>query len=95
MSYGFARELESQIHAVSNGRPFGTCRQCNLQQVIPGKVNCPECERLLAMKMAAPSADPGGGVRDTQNPQSNPSNDHSGYSDSIPSTTFPPKKERV
>ena len=95
MAYGFAKELESQIHAVSNGRPFGVCRSCNLQQVIPGKVLCQECERLSAMKFGAPPADAGAGVKDTQNPQSNPAHDTSGYQDSIPTKQVPPKKERV
>lgn len=94
MAYGFSKELEGQMHALSNGRPFGNCRSCNFRQIIPGKVLCPECERLDAMKMAVPK-DVGAGVRDTQNPQSNPSNDHSGYSDTIGNQKFPPKKERV
>jgi hypothetical protein len=92
---GIEAGLESQIHALSNGRAFGKCQSCNLNQIIPGKVLCPECERLKAMGYGAPPAKPGGGVADTQNPQSNPSNDHSGYSDTIPSGKFPPKKERV
>ena len=91
---GYDPKLESQIHAVSNGRPFGVCRYCNLNQTIPGKVLCPECERLDAMKMAPPK-DAGAGVKDTQNVQSNPAHDHSGYSDTIGSKKFPPKKERV
>jgi hypothetical protein len=91
---GYDPKLEAQIHAVSNGRPFGTCKMCNLRQIIPSKVNCPECERLLAMKMAVPQ-DAGAGVKDTQNDQSNTAFDHSGYRDTIPSQKFPPKKERV
>lgn len=95
MAYGYSKELETQIHALSNGRAFGNCAACNLRQIIPGKVLCPECERLKAMGFGAPPSKPGGGVQDTQNPQSNPSNDHSGYSDIIPTTKFPAKKERV
>jgi hypothetical protein len=95
MAYGFNKELEDQIHSLSNGRPFGNCQSCNLRQIIPGKVLCPECERLNAMNYGAPPNKPGGGVQDTQNPQSNPSNDHSGYSDTIPSGKFPKDKERV
>ena len=94
MAYGYARELEDQIHAQSCGRPFGTCQVCGLQQIPQSATACNECLRLKAMGMAVPR-DPGSGVKDTQVRQSNPSNDHSGYSDSIPNTTFPPKKERV
>lgn len=92
---GIEKSLEDQMHALSNGRPFGVCRSCNLRQIIPGKVLCPECERLNAMNFGAPPAKLGAGVADTQNPQSNPSNDHSGYHDSIPNQKFPAKKERV
>lgn len=95
MAYGFAKELEDQIHSLSNGRPFGNCRSCNLNQTIPGKVLCPECERLEAMKFGAPPADLGAGVKDTQNPQSFASDNHKGYQDTIPSTKFPASKERV
>ena len=87
--------LEGQIQAASTGRPFGVCRTCGLQQVIPGKVACPECERLAAMKFGAPPADAGAGVKDTQLPQSYPNNDHSGYKDTIPTKKFPSGKERV
>lgn len=94
MAYGFSKELESQIHACSTGRPFKTCPVCNLSQVPSSYEACNECRRLLAMKVAIP-LDKDAGVKDTQDPQSYPSNDHSGYQDSIPSTKFPSKKERV
>lgn len=94
MAYGFSKELEAQMHAASNGRPFKVCPVCNLQQVPQSYEACNECRRLLAMKVAVP-LDPGSGVKDTQCPQSYPSNDHSGYQDSISSAKFPKDKERV
>lgn len=95
MALNYGKEVEAQIHAQSMGRPFGVCHDCGLRQIIPGAVVCPECERLDAMKYGAPPKDVGAGVRDTQNPQSNPSNDHSGYSDNIPNEKFNPRRERV
>lgn len=95
MALKYSKEMEDQIHAVSNGRPFGLCRSCNLHQCIPSMVLCPECERLEAMKMATPTKDPGAGVRDTQNAQSNPNNIHSGYADSIPNEKINPKRGRI
>ena len=95
MALKYDKAMEDAIHAQSNGRPFGVCRSCNLRQIISGVVLCPECERLDAMKMAAPTKDVGAGVRDTQNPQSHPSNDYSGYKDTIPNETISPKRGRV
>lgn len=94
MPLSYPDGLEAQIHAASMGRPFTTCRYCNLRQVPSTKDGCPECERLKAMKVAIP-LDPGAGVQDTQPIQSNNAFDHSGYSDTIPNTKFPSKKERV
>lgn len=91
---GYDPGLEGQIHAASNGRPFKKCRYCNLNQVPSSADGCWECERLRAMKVAIPQ-DPGAGVQDTQAAQSFPSNDHSGYSDTIPGGKIPVKKERV
>jgi hypothetical protein len=94
MALKFPEGLDGQIQAQSKGRPFGVCPSCNLRQIISSAVLCPECGRVTAMKVAVPK-DLGAGVRDTQNPQSNPSNDHSGYSDTIPSAKFDPKRGRV
>jgi hypothetical protein len=96
MSLQFPKGLEDQIQAQSNGHPFKRCPVCDLQQVPNSAKACNECLRLLSMKMAVPK-DPRSGVEDTTFTPSGsyPSDDHSGYKDTIPSTKFPKDKERM
>jgi len=73
-----------QVMAATRGIPFGTCKQCGLRTITTA-VLCPECERLMDIGFGpvprAPYARPG---QDTQPAQSNPSDNRSGYSDTIP-----------
>lgn len=73
-----------QVMAATQGIPFGTCKQCGLRTVT-NSVQCPECARLEEIGFGpferAPYAKPG---QDTQPAQSNPSDNRSGYSDTIP-----------
>ena len=94
MALKFPDGFEASIHKESTGRPFKKCPVCNLQQVPSSHKACYECERLLAMKVAVPK-DPGSGVQDCDPATSNPSGNHSGYSDTISSAKFDPKRGRV
>lgn len=79
------KPTDAEVMSMSKGIPFGTCKQCGLR-TITNSVQCPECARLEEIGFGpvprAPHALPG---QDTQPAQSHPSDNHSGYSDTIPS----------
>lgn len=85
-------DMDAQIQARSKGIPFS---KCGCGASIPGtSVRCNECQRILEIGGGVPDREAGPGAgRDTQLPQSYPSGDHSGYSDTIPSGKV--KRERV
>jgi hypothetical protein len=87
------RPTDKQIFAVTRGIPFGTCKQCG-QRTTTAKVLCPECERLteIGFGPVPPQCYPLPG-QDTTPVQSYPSNNHSGYSDQIPTGKFPATKK--
>lgn len=91
MAYGYDPKLEAEIHAQSTGRPFKKCTGCKITTVPASATYCNECKRLYAMGMKTPPVV----VSDTQEAQSFPSDDHSGFSTTAPSGKFPKGKERV
>jgi hypothetical protein len=84
----------AKLLAATRGRTFKHCEFCG-NSIITSACYCPECARLTGygMRTAVKQFVP---ANDTQVPQSYRSNDHSGYSDRIPSGKFPAgRKERV
>lgn len=90
-----SKPTDEQIFEATKGIPFGTCKVCGLRTVTKA-VLCPECERLAEIGFGpvprSPHVPPG---QDTAPVQSGDAFNHKGYSDTIPSGKFPPKKERV
>jgi hypothetical protein len=91
------KPTDAEVHAFGAGRPFKKCPSCG-QSIGPKQPYCWECKRLVELGMKDAVKQPVGvsdTSQDTQEKQSNPSHNHSGYRDQISSKKFPPNKERV
>lgn len=92
-----SKPTDAQVFAATKGIPFKHCPSCG-NSIAASQPYCWECKRLVELGMRDAVKQPTGvedRSQDTQEPQSNPSGDHSGYSDFIPSSKFPPGKERM
>ena len=91
MALEFPKGLEASIHAQSTGHPFKKCPGCEITAIPSSASYCNECKRLYAMGMKTPPVK----VSDTQEAQSYPSNNHSGFSTTAPQGKVSKSKERV
>lgn len=91
MAYGIPKEMESTILHCSDGRPF---HKCGCGASIPESFGqCNECARLKAIGFGPER--PKNVPSDTTEAHSYPNNDHSGYSDTIPSGKISKDRGRV
>ena len=86
------KPTDADLLAFTKSRPFGTCKQCGLRVVAP-HVICPECTRVEEVGFGPVPRTPHARPGDVETPvQSHDAFDHSGYSDTIPTTKIDSKK---
>jgi hypothetical protein len=89
------KPTDAEVQAMGKGRPFQTCKQCGLA-VVMDKVLCPECTRLEEVGFGPTPRSPHARPGDVETPaQTYDAFNHKGYSDTIPSGKFDPKKQRM
>jgi hypothetical protein len=90
-----SKPTDAQLFEATKGRPFGVCKQCGLA-VVMDKVLCPECTRLTEVGFGPTPRSPHARPGDVETPaQTYDAFNHKGYSDTIPSGKFDPKKQRM
>jgi hypothetical protein len=87
------RPTDSELRDAIRPVPFQPCRNCG-QPKISSEKYCVECKRLVCEGFGVTPRAPYPTVVDTQESQSYPSHNQSGYRDSISSKKIPPTRER-
>jgi hypothetical protein len=87
------RPTDAQVFNATNGISFKKCPNCGTT-ITPSAKACSECLRLQEEGFGPTPRAPHATVRDTSPVQSYPSDNHSGYHDTISTRNIDPNTER-